>query len=149
MALWGNKDTKSVTGTITTVQNDTAIVGAGTAFTTELKVGQTLVIDTVPYTIASIQSDTALELQVAYAAVGAALLVVTANESPAYVAHADKSVVFGVDTTEAGVTDGVVHSGWVQVTVGTGGRAGRTTYETLVATGSIQADAENVAFPNT
>jgi hypothetical protein len=94
MALWGNKDTKSVTGTITTVQNDTAIVGAGTAFTTELKVGQTLVIDTVPYTIASIQSDTALELQVAYAAVGAALLVVTANESPAYVAHALLTALF-------------------------------------------------------
>jgi hypothetical protein len=120
MALWGNKDTKSVTGTITTVQTDATIAGDGTAFTTELKVGQTLVIATVPYTIAS----------------------------PAYVAHADKSVVFGVDTTEAGVTDGVVHSGWVQVTVGTGGRSGRTTYETLVATSSIQADAEDTVFPD-
>jgi hypothetical protein len=148
MALWGNKDTKSVTGTITTVQTDATIAGDGTAFTTELKVGQTLVIATVPYTIASIQSDTALELQVPYAAAGGSAITVTANESPAYVAHADKSVVFGVDTTEAGVTDGVVHSGWVQVTVGTGGRSGRTTYETLVATSSIQADAEDTVFPD-
>ena len=36
MALWGNKDTKAVTGTVTTVQNDATVTGSGTAFTTEL-----------------------------------------------------------------------------------------------------------------
>ena len=60
MALWGNKDTKAVTGTVTTVQNDATVTGSGTAFTTELSAGQTLVIATVPYKIASIQSYTAL-----------------------------------------------------------------------------------------
>lgn len=40
----------------------------------------------------------------------------------------------------------VAHSGWVKRTVGTGGRAGRVQYETLVATGSIANDAEDVVF---
>ena len=36
------------------------------------------------------------------------------------------------------------HSGWVVRTVGSGGRAGRVNYETLVAMGSMTGDAENV-----
>ena len=36
---------------------------------------------------------------------------------------------------------GVAHAGWVVRTVGSGGRAGRVTYETLVAMGSIATDA--------
>ena len=37
--------------------------------------------------------------------------------------------------TERGYTDGAAHTGWVLRTVGTGGRAGRVQYETLVAFG--------------
>ena len=41
------------------------------------------------------------------------------------------------------------HSGWVKRTVGTGGRAGRVQYETLVATGSITGDAsDDTEFPD-
>lgn len=36
------------------------------------------------------------------------------------------------------------HAGWVVRTVGSGGRAGRVTYETLVAMGSMTGDAEDV-----
>jgi hypothetical protein len=50
------------------------------------------------------------------------------------------NTVFGVDTTEAGVTP-VTHAGWVRRVEGTGGRAGRIQYETLVATGTIAGDA--------
>ena len=35
----------------------------------------------------------------------------------------------------------ITHAGWVRETVGTGGRAGRVNYETLVAMGSITGDA--------
>lgn len=35
----------------------------------------------------------------------------------------------------------VTHAGWVKKTVGTGGKAGRVFYETLVASGSISGDA--------
>jgi hypothetical protein len=39
-------------------------------------------------------------------------------------------------------------SGWVLRSEGSGGRAGRVTYETLVAMRSITGDAEDVAFPD-
>jgi len=45
--------------------------------------------------------------------------------------------------TISGVPTGAAHSGWVLRTVGQGGRAGRVTYETLVAMGSMTGDAED------
>ena len=39
------------------------------------------------------------------------------------------------------------HVGWVKRTVGTGGRAGRVQYETLVAASSITGDAEDIVTP--
>ena len=60
--------------------------------------------------------------------------------------------IFGVSTSEMANTSGLnhkaAHTGWVVRTEGTGGRAGRVQYETLVAMGSIQNDASNdTAFP--
>ena len=41
------------------------------------------------------------------------------------------------------------HVGWVKKTVGTGGRAGRVHYETLVAASSISGDAaDDIALPD-
>ena len=42
----------------------------------------------------------------------------------------------------------VAHIGWVKKTVGTGGRAGRVHYETLVAASSMLGDAEDIATPD-
>ena len=42
----------------------------------------------------------------------------------------------------------IAHIGWVKKTVGTGGRAGRVHYETLVAASSISGDAEDIATPD-
>ena len=42
----------------------------------------------------------------------------------------------------------VAHVGWVKKTIGTGGRAGRVFYETLVAASSITGDAEDLATPD-
>ena len=45
-------------------------------------------------------------------------------------------------------TGNITHAGWVKRTVGTGGRAGRVQYETLVAMGSISGDAsDDTEFP--
>lgn len=44
---------------------------------------------------------------------------------------------FAVDTNEARANPAIPHSGWVLRKEGTGLRAGRVTYEVLVATGSI------------
>ena len=45
-------------------------------------------------------------------------------------------------------TTEISHVGWVKKTVGTGGRAGRVHYETLVAASSISGDAEDIATPD-
>lgn len=46
-------------------------------------------------------------------------------------------------------TGGAAHAGWVRRTVGTGGRAGRISYETLVAMGTIASDqSDNIQYPN-
>jgi hypothetical protein len=48
--------------------------------------------------------------------------------------------IYGVDTTETGVTAGVTHAGWVKRTTGSGGRSGRVFHETLVAASSMGGD---------
>lgn len=42
----------------------------------------------------------------------------------------------------------IAHVGWVKRTVGTGGRAGRVQYETLVAASSISGDSEDLITPD-
>ena len=51
----------------------------------------------------------------------------------------------GAGDTAVGVEKGF-HVGWVKRTVGSGGRAGRVQYETLVAASSISGDHEDIAF---
>jgi len=46
----------------------------------------------------------------------------------------------GVASLGSGTPPTVTHSGWVKRTVGSGGRAGRVTYETLVAMNTITGD---------
>ena len=49
----------------------------------------------------------------------------------------------------ADAVGGVAHAGWVKRTVGTGGRAGRVFYETLVAGGTIGGDAsDDIKYPD-
>jgi len=102
MALWGNKDSKAVTGTIAVTATSNAVVGTSTTFTTELKSGQTLFIASVEYRIDSIQDDTHLTLHKPYAGSTATGLTVTANEQPAYLRdggrQAELDAVYGVDS---------------------------------------------------
>lgn len=61
---------------------------------------------------------------------------------------------FGFDTAEQQAVSGdsglsgPAHAGWVLRTEGTGGRAGRVFYETLVAMGSMSGDDEDVIAPD-
>ena len=56
--------------------------------------------------------------------------------------------LFAVDAQEASVNHSGVHTGWVLKTTGTGGRAGRTQYETLIATANIYGDSDSQVFAN-
>ena len=72
----------------------------------------------------------------------------TANSAEMF-ANTTTMGVFAVTPGEANALDGkVAHSGWILRTVGTGGRAGRIQYETLVAMSSITGDSEDVATPD-
>jgi hypothetical protein len=148
MALWGNKDTKSVTGTLSFTSGSTAVTGVSTLFTTELAAGQRIVATGGEYQIASIGSATALTLT-ANATATAATQTVTANEKPAYLDSADAGATFGVNVAEAAATPVLTQSGWVLQTTGSGGRAGRVNYETLVAMKTISGDAaDDSTFPD-
>lgn len=58
-----------ITGTISVFFNDTSVVGTSTLFKTELSKNDKLIIQGVQYTIASIVSDTNLELTSAYGSI--------------------------------------------------------------------------------
>ena len=152
MSLWGNKDDKTSSGPVA-ITTGGAVTGTSTVFDDEAKVGDYLVINsTVAFIISSITSNTAAT--VVAAKHGTSVNAISAgnnytlNEKPVSVAFAeavtavsgDHTQVFGVDTTEAGVTD-TTHAGWVRRTTGTGGRAGRVHHEVLVAGSSISGDA--------
>jgi hypothetical protein len=66
---------------------------------------------------------------------------------PKNLTDAQKTLTFGVDTTEVVVEASqgtpVTHAGWVLRTEGSGGRAGRVFHETLVAMGSMSSDLED------
>ena len=53
---------------------------------------------------------------------------------------------FGVDSSESQANKSIPHAGWVLRTEGTGLRAGRVTYETLVAMGSMTGDGSDDTY---
>lgn len=147
MALWGNKDDKTSTGTVAIAANG-LVSGTSTLFGTESKVGDYMRANSLDHLITSITSN--VVCHVAAGVPGATLAVVAASNNITY-SEKPKSVttsesqgdpvkVFGVDTTEVGVTD-TTHAGWVRRTAGTGGRNGRVHFEVLVAGSSIAGDA--------
>jgi hypothetical protein len=153
MALWGNKDDKTSTGTVAVAANG-EVTGTSTVFTTEAKVGDFLAINsTVSFIINSITSDTVANVIAAKkgTVVNAIASAVnyTLNEKPISVAlsevpsatSGDHTQVFGVDTTEMGVTD-ATHAGWVRRVTKTDMHAtDRVMHEVLVAGSSISGDA--------
>jgi hypothetical protein len=123
MALWGNKDSKSATGTVSIA--DTGVVtGTSTLFTTEAKVGNFIKAGGVDYQIVSITSDTVAKVIMGAnngngTVTTASSASYTLSEKPAFVAHegadsgygktGDSNKVFGVDTTEAEFAGKVVN----------------------------------------
>lgn len=160
MALWGNKDDKGANSGTIAINTSGAVTGTGTAFTTQAAVGNFITASNVDYIITAISNNTIATVRSgtnggSIAAVGAGNTYIL-SEKPLYVAYADatgitSNNIFGVDTTEAGVAGNgkkVAHAGWVVRKLGTGNRAGRVQFETLVAMGSISGDAEDTVFPD-
>ena len=122
MALWGNKDDKTSTGTVQVHANGD-VAGTSTLFDNEAVVGDHLVVNsTVQFIINSITSNTVST--VIPAKLGTSVNAVAAgnnytlNEKPLFVSQSesletggyagDAYKVFGVDTTEAGIGGGPI-----------------------------------------
>jgi hypothetical protein len=150
MALFGNKDTKAITGTVDVTNNSATLTGTGTAFTTELKSGNTVVIANVEYRVVAIASNTSATLHTVYAGTTASGLTITANEQPAYLSNGELAQVYGVDSTEATIAanraKGINTPGWVKYTTYTDAQSNtRHKAEVLVAMSSITGDAADDA----
>lgn len=117
MALWGNRDSFAITGTIGVPNASTTVTGVGTTFTTQLQAGEALTIASVKYKIAKITSNTVLELVIPYAGTTIASgATITGQDSPKWIAQQDLATTFFVDETEAKLAanhnKGISGAGW-------------------------------------
>lgn len=167
MALWGKQDSKTATGTVSI----TSPAGAVTFSTAQtFREGDVIRVGSEDYVIVTVTSTTACTVRPGVQ--GATMTAQTTqaftlSEKPMFVATAeskdngagisgDTTKVYGVDTAEIAVANaagssraGVQHAGWVRRVAGSGNRAGRIQYETLVASGTITGDqADDTQFPN-
>ena len=161
MSLWGKYDlkpqTNTATATVTVTAANATAVGVNTKFSTDFEAGDFLYVGANHYRFDSIANATVAT--VSSADNGVALVGAQSNgdyivsEKPIYVTGdssvSTANVIYGVSEAEMGANTGVgeadyvTHAGWVKRTAGTGGRAGRIHYETLVAMSSISGDADD------
>lgn len=149
MALWSNKDTFTLSGTVS-VSNATTVTGnASTLFTTELKAGQTILIASVKYKIAKITDINHLELVIPYVGIASGVTV-TRSTIPSYVPQADLQYMYFVDETEAQLASnhnrGINGGGWWKIVeyVDSDGST-RFKTECLVAMGTPAATSGDAA----
>ena len=160
MALWGQRDIFTLTGTAfaNSTVNTSILTGTGTVFPTELEVGDTIIINGSSRKVISIASNTSLTFEPAWTAANVATTIF-GRDTPKWLAansatiqstqFANTIYTFGVDSNEARA-DEHTHAGWVNVIRYTDmhGNA-RKKYETLVAMPSIYNDSDDDAtFPD-
>lgn len=117
MALWGNKDSKSATGTVQIFANGLC-TGTGTLFNSELKVGDYITVANVDYQVSSYTSNVSINVIAGRA--GSSIAVVGAgntyslSEKPRFITLTDgknnSNNVFGVSVTEAQVSNGAIRN---------------------------------------
>lgn len=100
MALWGNRDTFSITGTVDVENASATVAGTSTVFTTELQIGDAVVIAGVKYKVANIASNTSLTLASAYAGSTDTGLTITGQDVPKFLSQAEGRDTFGVNAAE-------------------------------------------------
>ena len=161
MALWGNKDSKTASGTVS-ITSGGAVTGSGTSFTTQAKIGNYIRVGSVDYVITKITDNT--HCTVLSGVNGGSIASqsgasYTLSEKPVFVARAeshdhgfgargDSTKVFGVNETEARVPSnrakGLKTSGWVRYNTYTDAQGNtRNKVEVLVAAGGTAFTAAN------
>lgn len=110
----------------------------------DVKAGNTAIsplVDGTTYYVASSNSTT---ISLATTSGGSALVLVPGAGETGHGLTGETATASAV--LSSGGDKNVAHAGWVKRTVGTGGRAGRVFYETLVASGTIVGDQEDAVF---
>lgn len=153
MALWGNRDSFSITGTVEFTEDSDAVVGTSTAFTTELDVGDVIISSGGDkFKVVAITDDENLTISPAWTDSTASGETITGQDAPKYLAASGATIqavdkVFGVDTAEADAQEAT--PGWVYVNTYTDMHGvSRTKREVLVAMSSITNDAEDTVYPD-
>jgi hypothetical protein len=159
MALWGNKDSKTATGTVS-ITTAGAVTGTSTLFTTQAKTGNYITVGSSEYQIVTITSDTVAKVVMGKnnghglvtTQTGASYAL---SEKPVSVAHSssdsvgrsgDSTKVFGIDLTESRVAGnrakGLKVPGWSRYTTYTDAQGNvRNKSEVLVAMSSLETAA--------
>jgi hypothetical protein len=151
MALWGTRDSYAITGTAN-VSNSvatTTVSGTGTAFTTEVDIGDALVIAGKRRKVTAIESATSITIGDAWDGANQTGATITGQDIPKYVTVAEVSSnnIIGVDDTEAGLAAnkarGITTPGWTKYVTYTD-MHGTTRYKTeplVVMSSAVTGDA--------
>ena len=150
MALWGTRDSFAITGTVSVANGSTTVTGnANTVFTTQLNIGDALVINGKRRKVTGIASANTLTIDTAWDAANVSAGTITGQDTPAYVPTAEivANNIIGIDTTEAGIANnrirGLSTPGWNKYVTYTDMHS-RTRHktETLVVLGAgVSSDA--------
>ena len=119
MALWGKRDSYSITGTANAVLGSATVTGnAAAIFTTEIEGRDSLYINGTHVKVNSVTAANTLILDAVWPSANASAQTIFGQDSPKYVAYDDITNIYGVDVTEAQVTanraEGLNTPGWVR-----------------------------------
>ena len=153
MALWGSRDSFSITGTVAFVNASATVTGTGTAFDTELEIGDAIVTSGgTKFKVTGIASNTSLTIDPAWATTNASSQTITGQDAPKFMPIIDGTIqgqraVYGVDQNEALAE--TTNPGWIHVNEYTDMHGNsRKKNEVLVASSSYTGDAEDTVFPD-
>ena len=152
MPLWGLRDAFALTGTanVSNLVATTTVTGTGTAFDTELDIGDTIIIAGEKRKVTAISSNVSITIDPAWDGANQTGLFVEGQDSPKYVlaSEIEANTILGVSQTEALVStnqaNGLYTPGWVKHTRYTDVH-GTARYKTepLVVFSSLTSDAAN------
>jgi hypothetical protein len=151
MALWGNRDSYAITGTVD-VENASATVAgdANTTFTLEVDAADSLYIDGTHVKVLSVDSANTITLAEPYSGSTDTGLTIIGQDSPKYVPASQMPEIYGVSQAEALLESnrdiGLDTPGWVRYVTYTDGNGNvRHKSEVLVAFSSMTSDAPDDA----
>jgi len=123
MSSWGNLDNVAATGTVTSYAGNTRVNGSSTTFLADIKEGDYLTLTGTKFQVATIASNTVLELTGNGKAVSGATAYI--QQGPKYISNIALSDnvytiqrVYGADRVEIGVANAAAnasHTGWIHL----------------------------------